>query len=84
MQMGEYSRGNKNAQIQLANDGKFMNVPAESAAAASATVPTSKGMNISEEMNRSGVWKNVNDGNVVTMPSFDNKPTCRNNRRREK
>ena len=83
MQMGEYRRG-KNVQIQLPN-GKFMNVPADSAAAAvSATVPTSKGMNISEEMNRSGVWKNVNDGNVVTMPSFDNKPTCRNNRRREK
>ena len=82
MQMGEYRRG-KNVQIQLPN-GKFMNVPADSAAASSATVPTSKGMNISEEMNRSGVWKNVNDGNVVTMPSFDNKPTCRNNRRREK
>lgn len=84
--MEEYGRG-KSVQIQLPN-GNIMTVPADSAAAVSASASAgnmTKAMNISEELNRSGVWKNVNDGNVIqSQSSFSNKPTCRNNRRRQK
>jgi len=78
--MEEYGRG-KSVQIQLPN-GNIMTVPADSAAASASSSNMTKAMNISEELNRSGIWKNVNDGNVVQQSS--DKPTCRNNRRRQK
>ncbi len=76
--MKELDRGTK-FQIQLPN-GNVMDIPTEGGVAPP-SLPTiaSKGMNISEELNRSGVWKNVNIGNVLPE-----KPTCRNNRRRQK
>ena len=76
--MNDYGRTSQNIQIQLPN-GNVMNIPVDSSTA-SGTGSVAKGMNISEEVNRSGVWKTVNIGNV--LPS--DKPTCRNNRRREK
>ena len=79
MQMNDYtSRSGQNIQIQLPN-GNIMNIPVDRSAAPN----TTKVMNISEEVNRSGVWKTVNIGNVLPQ-SIPDKPTCRNNRRREK
>ena len=81
--MTDYSRSGQNIQIQLPN-GNIMNIPVDSSTA-SGTGGGAKAMNISEEVNRSGVWKTVNIGNVLPTASsqVSDKPTCRNNRRRE-
>lgn len=51
-----------------------MNIPVDSQA-----------INISEEVNRSGVWKNVNCSNIVNKNTKEKaQATCRNNRRRGK
>lgn len=82
MPMNDYGRPsnsgqNSNIQIQLPN-GNIMNIPVDNKGPPPAGLASgsAKAMNISEEVNRSGVWKTVNIGNVL--------PTCRNNRRREK
>lgn len=80
MQMSAYDRSH-DFQIQLPN-GSVMNIPGDNSAAGGITSTASKGMNISEELNRSGVWKNVNTSNA--LPTVSEKPTCRNNRRRHK
>ena len=84
MQMTDYtSHSGKNIQIQLPN-GNIMNIPVDSSTAGG--TGAAKAMNISEEVNRSGVWKTVNIGNVLPASTCiqESKPTCRNNRRREK
>ncbi|XP_045033859.1 electroneutral sodium bicarbonate exchanger 1 isoform X3 [Daphnia magna] len=86
IQMTDYSSpSGKNFQIQLPN-GNIMNIPVDSSAAGGTAGGGAKAMNISEEVNRSGVWKTVNIGNVLPASTCiqENKPTCRNNRRREK
>lgn len=83
MPMNDYgNRSGPNFQIQLPN-GNIMNIPVDSSTA-SGTGSGAKAMNISEEVNRSGVWKTVNIGNVLPTPMPADKPTCRNNRRRDK
>ncbi|XP_059350576.1 sodium-driven chloride bicarbonate exchanger-like isoform X2 [Daphnia carinata] len=86
IQMTDYSSpSGKNFQIQLPN-GNIMNIPVDSSTAGGTASGGAKAMNISEEVNRSGVWKTVNIGNVLPASTCiqENKPTCRNNRRREK
>lgn len=85
LQLSEVSHGGHNLQIQLPN-GNIMNIPVEQ----------KKSINISEEVNRSGVWKTVNCSNVVTPPTATTTTTssssssdktelmCRHNRRRQK
>ncbi|XP_046442370.1 electroneutral sodium bicarbonate exchanger 1-like isoform X2 [Daphnia pulex] len=89
MAMTDYtSHSGKNFQIQLPN-GNIMNIPVDSSTAGGTGGGgggANKAMNISEEVNRSGVWKTVNIGNVLPASTCiqESKPTCRNNRRREK
>lgn len=76
--MSDYSTNRShNVQIQLPNG----NTPGDDSASSFAAGSGGNiAINISEEVNRSGVWKNVNIGNI--LPS--EKPTCRSNRRRGK
>ena len=73
VQLTDMSQSGRNLQIQMSN-GNVMNIPVD------------KSINISEEVNRSGVWKTVNCSNVVPPPSSSDKSeaTCRHNRRRQK